>query len=183
MFLWVSVVLKALPTAIDEEDFMELLDEIPKEITALYKKELARLADVWISETNKVLIKKWVVLAERRLSVDELRVAVNISYRTRTGKKMGEYMIELKKMMMLLSLCSAFLEVDEDAEKGGNGTVSVIHSTFIKTVTDDVFHRSRFYVDRVLDNRWISRICTSYLAESEVLRQTDLLDCIPPYFQ
>ena len=66
MFIWVSTVLEYLQQADCDEDFQEILRDVPDMITDLYQKRLQRL-ERDLSKTEKVWVKdilSWAVLAQ-----------------------------------------------------------------------------------------------------------------------
>ncbi|KAI1328531.1 hypothetical protein F5Y16DRAFT_398223 [Xylariaceae sp. FL0255] len=151
-FLWVRLVLQELENAYTDEDIEDILNEIPSDLQELYHRMLRSIENERRRTKLAKSILKWVVLACRPLSVDELRCAIKLD--------IHETPHNMEKVIS--TVCGQLVFVDQGAK------VHMIHETAREfLVSEDLV--SDLAVRKGDGHGQLALVCCRYLS-GEVLK-------------
>ena len=150
-FLWVALVLEELGKVYTEADIEQVLEEVPPDMDALYKRAL----DVMSSKIrNKQLVQgilTWVMCAARPLSISELSFALKVDLGITVNALEGS----------ITSDCGQLLFIDKVNK------VQIIH----QTIRDFLFKSdltSKFGIGKAVSHGRLFVTCMKYLTNEEM---------------
>ena len=151
MFLWVSLSIKALCGLPSDNDILEALANLPRKLSDTYIEILKKSADS--HKTYLDLILQLLLVAIRPLSMEELRVALNV----RPGETDWNASTLINDMLALLSSSGGLIVVDEEIH-----TVRFVHNSLRKFLTDsEIDSPYRFLLSNA--ERYMAQVLTTYL--------------------
>lgn len=182
VFLWVKIVVDMLVEAKDDGETMkrmrEILEQCPPELDGLYKDILGELEDRHKPMTLKMM--QWVLLAERPLTVTELRFALAfdtpVPYKSQREWQASDDFVRDDDQMERL-LCSQSKGLLEVAMRGeGEKRVQFIHESLRSLLG---YQKGLRNLDPSFDETAIgkghdqlTRSCINYLSIDELLTQS-----------
>ncbi|KAH0542444.1 hypothetical protein FGG08_003199 [Glutinoglossum americanum] len=119
-FLWASLVLEDLGKEKDETEVRNKLQNLPRNLNEVYDRILSQI-DLEHEEKAKFVLR-WVVVARRPLSVDELKMA----YALGPGKWNGNEIPDEESLNLhgdILKFCKPLVYVDD------SGTINLVHQS------------------------------------------------------
>ena len=150
-FLWVALVLDELRKVYTEVDIAKVLDDVPPDMGALYKRTLGTMSN---NIRNKPLVQailRWVMCATRPLTVAELSCALKLD--------LGVAVIALEES--IVADCGQLLFIDK-AKK-----IQVVHQT-VREFLFSASLTSEFGIDKTVGNVKLFETCLKYLTSEEM---------------
>lgn len=151
-FLWLRLVLKEFESVWTDEDMEAALEGVPSDLHEVYFRILQSIE----SDPRKIKLAKpiltWVVLANRPLSIEELRCAIKLD--------VGQTLQNLTKSIP--SICGQLVSVDQSSR------VQIIHETARQFLLDSNLD-SRLIIHKTTSQTRLSFLLLDYL-KSDVLR-------------
>jgi len=132
MFLWVSTVLNVLKET-PWENYKTFLEQVPTEIDGVYSEMLKRTKKS-LERLDLDLLKEilaWVSMATRDATVGELQIAL-----ARPQGVISKPGITIAAIEAVSDKCGAFLQIVPNESAPEKRTVSLIHGTFKRFITD-----------------------------------------------
>ncbi|KEY65518.1 hypothetical protein S7711_08753 [Stachybotrys chartarum IBT 7711] len=151
-FLWLRLVLKEFESVWTDEDMEAALEGVPSDLHEVYHRILQSIE----SDPRKMKLAKpiltWVVLANRPLSIEELRCAIKLD--------VGQTLQNLTKSIP--SICGQLVSVDQSSR------VQIIHETARQFLLDSNVD-SRLIIHKTPSQTRLSFLLLGYL-KSDVLK-------------
>jgi hypothetical protein len=160
MFLWVYLILYDLQTSTQASPYAirQKLKSLPKDLPDLYNRILRNIKPEDLEVANTIL--RWVVWAERPLTLHELTVAIAIRPGQRSMDALSE-MMEPDLERILRSILGAMVITQ-------NNEVHIIHQSAKDFLKDpDWMESERFSLQSNEANLYISISCLTYLSFEE----------------
>jgi ankyrin repeat protein len=160
MFLWVYLILHDLKTSTKTSpyDIRQKLKTLPKSLPELYQKILLAIKPEDLEAANKIL--RWVVWAERPLTLQELTMAIAIQPMHRSMSALRE-MVELDLANVLRLILGGLITIQND-------TVYIVHQSakeFLKEIHS--IPSEWFSLQSNESNLHITIRCLTYLSFDE----------------
>lgn len=150
-FLWVRLVLQELQQVYSEEHIVDVIEEVPSEMTPLYERVLENMSRNVREKKLAKTILTWVVCSTRPLRSTELANAIKLD--------VGINVRSLEKSVE--GLCSQLLHIDK------NGLVQMVHVT-ARTFLLERDLQSEFAVSKEFGHEQLALTCLRYLAGEEM---------------
>lgn len=150
-FLWVALVLEELGKVYTESDIEQVLEEVPPDMDALYKRALDAMTNTIRNKNLVQAILTWVVCAVRPLTTSELTFALKLDLGVTVNALEGS----------ITSDCGQLLYVDK------SNKVQIIH----QTVRDFLFNASsvsEFGIKKAEGHARLYEACLKYLSGDEL---------------
>ncbi|KAK2471615.1 hypothetical protein H9L39_16606, partial [Fusarium oxysporum f. sp. albedinis] len=157
MFLWVTFLIHEVCTASCDDDIRQSLHSHPKDLEETFVRTLSRI----MSRQKKTgLVQKvfrWVAVAKRPLTLDEIREAVSIDI----GQPYLKTERLVREMTPIPLWCENLLQVTEDQPQ----SLQFAHSTIREFITkgDLPIQLSDFHIDVGEADHFAGEICITYL--------------------
>jgi hypothetical protein len=156
-FLWVTFLMNEVCTASHDDDIREILQSLPKDVEEHFVRALSRI----MSRQKKTgLVQKvfrWVAVAKRPLSLDEIREAVSIDI----GQPYLKTERLVREMTPIAMWCENLLQVTEDQPQSLQFAHRNIHDFIVKG--DLPTQLSDFHIDVDEADHFAGEICITYL--------------------
>jgi len=171
MFLWVSMILEELTSALSEGDFLGILKEGPGEINDIYKRIFERLEKLPVRQKRWLRhIFGWLVLAKRPLLATELGIGSTVSKKLEQAEPCQDRQYDFEAS---LSICGSLIRVQTYREKhwhrGGtifqDVSVSLVHESLTLFLTDATLCSNSFFIDRLRGHALIGSACLEYISD------------------
>jgi hypothetical protein len=181
-FLWVSLILEMLEESIgrSEEDFMEILSNLPRSLDVVYEKTLARSPDPKTATT----ILQIITVAVRPLSLTEMNTALSIQPgQSRSNKDLKPQKIRHDVASSMKELCGLFVRVRDSK-------FYLVHQTAKEYLTNDSMAVSpnialegwKHSLNTIESNFVLAERCMSYLLFDEFENHPLVMDPEIYYF-
>jgi DNA-binding transcriptional regulator GbsR (MarR family) len=157
MFLWVTFLIDEICTADCDDDIRQSLHSLPKNLEETFVRALSRI----MSRQKKTVLAqnvfRWVAVAKRPLTLDEIREAVSIGI-GQPYLKSGQLVREMSPIVLW---CENLLQVTEDQPP----SLQFAHSTIREFITkgDLPTQVSNFHIDVDKADHFAGEICVTYL--------------------
>lgn len=171
MFLWVSIVLNVLKET-PWEKYKTFLEQVPTEIDGVYSEMLKRTRKK-LERFELDLLKEilgWVSMSTRDIFIRELRIGIALA---RPHGPISESEITIDAIDAVLGKCGAFLQIVPNDSAPEKRTVSLIHGTFKRYITDPLCEPSLFHIDTARTSAMIARTSLLYLSQKRILNEPE----------
>ncbi|OBS15060.1 hypothetical protein FPOA_14077 [Fusarium poae] len=157
MFLWVKFLINEVCTAMCDDDIRQSLHSLPKDLEETFVRALSRIMS---RQKKTVLVQKvfrWVAVAKRPLTLDEICEAVSIDI----GQPYLKTERLVREMSPIVLWCKNLLQVTEDQPP----SLQFAHSTIREFITkgDLPAQLSDFHIDEDEADHFAGEICVIYL--------------------
>ncbi|KAL6804717.1 hypothetical protein GGI42DRAFT_367697 [Trichoderma sp. SZMC 28013] len=147
-FIWIRLVLRELETAFTNEDVEAILEEVPSDLHEMYARVLKSIEKDKRRAKLAKSILKWITLAQRPMTIEELRGAVHMDIQA----------LPQKMVHAAVVACGEFILIDQSQR------LHLIHET-----ARQFFYRadlgSKFAIEPAKDHGHLAALCISYLAK------------------
>jgi len=146
-FLWVALVLEELSKVYTEADIEQVLEEVPPDMDALYKRALDAMSSTIRNKQLVQAILTWVMCAVRPLTIAELASALKLDLGVTVNALEGS----------ITSDCGQLLYIDR------SNKVQIVH----QTIRDFLFNASltsEFGINKAAGHGRLLEICLKYMS-------------------
>lgn len=150
-FLWTVLVLRELSNSYSEEDIIQVLDDVPRDMEPLYQRTLELMSQATRGKKLAKAILTWATCATRPLTTKELDGALKLDVKD-NFPKLGE---------SIVALCGQLVTVDKF------GKVQMVHETAREFLLNDDLE-SEFAINKTEAHTRIARACLTYLTGEEM---------------
>ena len=181
MFLWLVTMVKLLEDAESDEDFDDLLNELPEDssITVLYSTALKRLSDQ-LNNKQKIWVKEifcWCVTTGTNLPLAALEVGMSLTRQLKLGTRRRAKLDDIHKT---LSRCGAFVRVScTGLPENPQEVVNLVHDSFADYLIDSEECQSEFFIDIYDACANMAEASMTYLSEVTVPYYDDDVGNLP----
>ena len=151
-FLWVVLVLEELTKVYTEADIKQVLEEVPPDMDALYKRALDLMSNKIRNKQLVQAILTWVICAARPMTISELSCALKLDLGINVNALEGSITAD----------CGQLLFIDK-ANK-----IQIVHQT-VRDFLFDPNLTSEFGIKKSVGHRRLFESCLKYLT-SDVMR-------------
>ncbi|KAI1026507.1 hypothetical protein LB504_013128, partial [Fusarium proliferatum] len=157
MFLWVTFLIDEICIAVCDDDIRQSLHSLPKNLEETFVRALSRIMSRQKKTGLAQKVFRWVAVAKRPLTLDEIREAVSIG--------IGQPYLKSERLVREISLivlwCENLLQVTEDQPP----SLQFAHSTIREFITkgDLPTQLSNFHIDVDEADHFAGEICITYL--------------------
>ena len=156
-FLWVAFLIREVCTATCDDEVRLILRTLPKDLESTFSRALSRIASRQKMAGLTQRVFRWVAVAKRPLSLDEMREAVSIDI----GQQYSKPERMVRELSRLVLWSENLLQVTEE------GTLSVrfAHSTIRDFMVGESLPSplSAFHIDIEEADHFAGEICVTYL--------------------
>ena len=139
----------------EPQDSLDALERLPPYLDAAYHEVWDRI-DKSKSKATATKVLSWILHARRPLTIDELREAISVRPFRQTALQPKLFIRE----DALVKYCHGLITIDENDESDKPRTVRFTHSTIREFL-------EKFYLDKLLTNVDLAKICLTYLTLDE----------------
>ncbi|KAL8991816.1 MAG: hypothetical protein Q9169_007626 [Polycauliona sp. 2 TL-2023] len=163
MFLWVKLQLLSLRAKKSDEQIIDTLNHLPRDLPETFERMLAHTTESEDVETARKIFR-WVAVAKRPLTVQELREALGITPLQDTWNPR----CFINDMKEAVASCGDLVYVDEEQE-----TIHFTHNSVQQylLLEDDATSLNRYHIDLEKADADAGAICITYLNLSIFNRQ------------
>ncbi|KAI0893276.1 hypothetical protein F4806DRAFT_504998 [Annulohypoxylon nitens] len=190
MFLWMYLLTKELANGTTKKAVEMLVTETPRSINETYKKELRKMLDPNIHKASirsiarTVVILKWIMFANRPLTVQEMAEALANAFNDNSSTYpdddlpiswVEDDIVEAYVAENIRKFCGSLIEIRKK-DKDTPLSLQTIH--FVHSSVKEYLLQSRFcmdYSDRKLcfgdnstEQNWIASLCLRYMSYDEI---------------
>jgi ankyrin repeat domain-containing protein 50 len=196
VFMWVALVVPLVARQYNNgkslETIRQTLNKVPSQLEEVYKHILTKVVD-WDDRRQTLHLLQWIYLAERPLSVTELRHALAsddsvikpAQYSCQKSKEFVENDDIMKRLIVSLSGGLAEVKHHGSSNHGQQDMVQFIHQSVNDFLSKDKFRCLELHepVDLIGQGyHRLSRSCINYLQLHEVRHRTEVLDKWNDYY-
>ncbi|KAI4223581.1 MAG: hypothetical protein L6R36_005316 [Xanthoria steineri] len=155
MFLWVKLQLHTLSEKRSDQQIIDALSHLPRDLPQTYERILAQFTEAEDIDLGSQIFR-WVAVAKRPLTVQELREAIGI-VPLQDAWNPRSFMNDMKKAM---ACCGNLLFVDEEQQ-----TVHFTHSSVLQYLRSDVISKflGQYFIDLKKADADAGATCVTYL--------------------
>ncbi|UKZ77190.1 hypothetical protein TrVFT333_004909 [Trichoderma virens FT-333] len=147
-FIWIRLVLKELEKAFTDADVEAVLEEVPSDLHEMYARILTSIEKNKRQAKLAKSILKWITLAQRPMTIEELRGAVQMDIQA----------LPQKMVHATVVACGEFILIDQ------NQKLHLVHETARQFLCRADLG-SQFAVSPAKDHGHLAALCLSYLAK------------------
>ncbi|SCV61374.1 uncharacterized protein FFFS_15943 [Fusarium fujikuroi] len=157
MFLWVTFLIDEICIADCDDDIRQSLHSLPKNLEETFVRALSRIMSRQKKTGLAHKVFRWVAVAKRPLTLDEIREAVSIGI----GQPYLKSERLVREMSPIVLWCENLLQVTEDQPP----SLQFAHSTIREFITkgDLPTQLSNFHIDVDEADHFAGEICVTYL--------------------
>lgn len=150
-FLWTILVMNELSSAHSEQEILQVLDDLPKDMELLYRRSLDLMSQETRGKKLSKAILVWTTCASRPLRTDELRGALELDLQDSFPKLRDS----------IMALCGQLVTVDKFDR------VHIAHETVREFLLQDDLS-SEFAISKIKAHTRIATVCLEYLNGEEM---------------
>jgi hypothetical protein len=147
-FVWIRLVLKELETAFTDEDIEAILEEVPSDLHEMYARILQSIEKDKRRAKLAKSILTWITLAQRPMTIEELRGAVQMDIRASPQKMVHA----------AVTACGQFVMIDQRLR------LHLVHDTARQFLCRADLP-SQFAITPAKDHGHLAALCLAYLAK------------------
>ncbi|PTB65337.1 hypothetical protein BBK36DRAFT_1204982, partial [Trichoderma citrinoviride] len=147
-FVWIRLVLKELETAFTDEDIEAILEEVPSDLHEMYARILHSIEKDKRRAKLAKSILTWITLAQRPMTIEELRGAVQMDIRA----------LPQNMLHAAVSACGQFIMIDQRRQ------LHLVHDTARQFLCRADLN-SQFAITPTKDHGHLAALCLAYLAK------------------
>ncbi|KAL5585649.1 hypothetical protein FOVSG1_013341 [Fusarium oxysporum f. sp. vasinfectum] len=157
MFLWVTFLINEVCIASCDDDIRQSLRSLPKDLEETFSRILSRILSRQKKPELVQKVFRWVAVAKRPLTLDEIREAISIS----VGQPYLNTERRVREMSPIILWCENLLQVTEEKPQ----SLQFAHSSIRDFLTrvDLPIQLSHFHVDLDVADHYAGEICITYL--------------------
>ncbi|KAH7247482.1 ankyrin repeat protein [Fusarium redolens] len=157
MFLWVTFLINEVCIASCDHDIRQSLRSLPKDLEETFSRALSRILSRQKKPELVQKVFRWVAVAKRPLTLDEIREAISIS----VGQPYLNTERRVREMSPIILWCENLLQVTEEKPQ----SLQFAHSSIRDFITrgDLPIQLSDFHVDLEAADHFAGEICVTYL--------------------
>ncbi|PTB81557.1 hypothetical protein M440DRAFT_1459692 [Trichoderma longibrachiatum ATCC 18648] len=147
-FVWIRLVLKELETAFTDEDIEAILEEVPSDLHEMYARILHSIEKDKRRAKLAKSILTWITLAQRPMTIEELRDAVQMDIRAAPQNMVHA----------AVAACGQFIMIDQRLR------LHLVHDT-ARQFLCRADAESNFAITPAKDHGHLAALCLAYLAK------------------
>ncbi|KAL8896568.1 MAG: hypothetical protein Q9207_007647 [Kuettlingeria erythrocarpa] len=156
MFLWVKLQLLTLREKMSDQQIMDTLSHLPRDLPETFERLLAKFTEADDLDVGSRIFR-WVAIAKRPLTVQELREAIGIKP-LQDKWDPGRFINDMNKA---IARCGNLLFIEEEQQ-----TIHFTHSSVLQYLSSEDINRplSRHHIDLEQADAGAGAICVTYLS-------------------